>query len=150
MTLVGIAEAVRRYLEPILAGDDSLIGIEYALGTTFDDEELPGDRAQVLVHVSEEDKSITRLVDAMAEILVVVPVDVIDDARAVYRALEVAVAEAFDRTVHPTATDDLNSLVAAEMPGWNGGGYFVTGIREGRDDSEHVPVFAVKVGAFKV
>ena len=145
----GLEVAVKDYLTPKLSGAANLSGVSYRIGVVTGDENRELDKHEVLIRVQDLPREIPKLLDATVEIVVATPSDLGDVGVADHGKMEVAMVRAWDKDVHATAAADLSTEIAAQLPGWHGGDFYAEGWRPGREDTQFMPVFVVKVGVAK-
>ena len=156
--------AVRNLIAPLLAADSLLTATLqqvatpganvtpaagkslYEVRTTIEVAENPGARHVIYVHAREGRAPMTILRDAIVEISVGSPADVEGITIANHALLERAVDRVWDATRNPTLAASLSAAIAARLTGWTGGGFYVEGWQEAREDKEMLPVYAIKIG----
>lgn len=142
-----IEAAVVAYQTAKLAADASLSGITYAVRSVTGQEK--GDRHEVVARAADIERPFPNLCEAIMETVVQTPADKPEITVADHGTVEQAIFTAWDKATHPTAAADLSTLIAVELPGWHGADFFVEGWQPGRQETNWLPVFRVKVGVAK-
>lgn len=150
--ITGLEEAVVALLDAALAEDTTISAVPYAVIAATSRTEAPGDRTVVAVRVSQGERSMVALVDAIAEIIVGTPAKNEATSVASHQLMEAAV----DRVFSPGATvdgdaikDALAAAIEANVEGYTGAGFFNQGWQPGREDTSWIPYLSVKVGAMR-
>jgi hypothetical protein len=150
--ITGLEEAVAAVIEAALAEDDTIAAVPYVVVPATTREEVPGNKTIVAVRLSQGDRTMVELIDAIAEIIVGTPAKSESTSIASHKLMEQAV----DRVFSPgamigevTIKAALSTAIAAKVDGYLGGGFFNQGWQPGREDTSWVPYLAVKIGAVR-
>lgn len=147
--ITNLETAVVNYLTTELGADSSLSGVVYEIRGATSRDPIAGDRLAVIVSMEGVPRTITVLAEAMADLIVYAPMNVDGVTVANLKKLEAAIEKAFDRAVNTDATTTLNAAVAAAASGWAGAGFHPEGWQQGREETNFMPAFRVKVGAVR-
>ena len=143
---VDLERAIVRYYTTRFAADTTLTGKTYTILAAMGDDPIPEKTPVITVKVTETPSKMATLVDAQVDTLVAVPMDIDADATATVALYENAVRRAWDEITHPTATEDLNTLVEDECADYIGGGFDAQGWQKDQDGNMALPTYRVHVG----
>lgn len=149
--IIDLQKSIVAFLTPLMEADETLEDVVYEVRTAMEeaDNPLPEDRHVVTVLCREAKGALTDLKEGMIEIYVATPMEVDGVTIAGAALVEAAVGRCWDRTATPTAKTLLATAIAANLTGWISAGYFADGWGEGREDTNYLPVYAVKVGIYR-
>lgn len=144
-----IEKAVEEFMAEKLAADVTLTGILLDVRQGTEETTPPDDRSSIIMRGAGVDRTIPNLRDVQMEMVLNSPADVPNVTLASHRLIEIAIEKIWDKDDTPSAAADLSTKIVAELPGWHGGDFFVTGWQPGREDTSFLPIFMVKVGLAK-
>lgn len=139
-----IEDAVSSFLAARLA--TPLAAVAHSVRPATSLEALPEDRIVIIARGADMPRLTVNddLYDAQLEILVMTPL--VNGVTKANHALAMkSVGEAF---VAANETE-LNAAVVAALPGFHCGGFFASGWQPGREDTQWLPHFNVKIGVAK-